>query len=266
LIAKKAGEDVADVAGSLEKLREATKGILSTDERSEDGKLQEILNNLLGSAQNITEARTKIEAWFNEGMERATGWYKRWVQCSLLIVALVVTVSFNVDSLKIMEELMNNSKLRAALVASAEQTVKTSPATGSTNILEIEKKIKELNLPIGWGKRVNVTSGQAIAVGAGWLYSPTNTAAAYPRSFLTSQEWKAPAPGTVGPPRLWHNSWEPLKKSWMGWLLTAGALSLGAPFWFDLMNKIINLRASGKKPEPPAPEPAKPQSTTTATT
>jgi len=36
----------------------------------------------------------------------------------------------------------------------------------------------------------------------------------------------------------------------IGLLLTGAAISLGAPFWFDLLNKVVNLRATGKKPEP----------------
>src|SRR5262249_26918130 len=49
-----------------------------------------------------------------------------------------------------------------------------------------------------------------------------------------------------------------------GWLLTAIAGSLGAPFWFDILNKVINLRSSGKapeeKPKPPkeVPKPLEP--------
>ena len=39
-----------------------------------------------------------------------------------------------------------------------------------------------------------------------------------------------------------------------GLLVTAGALSLGAPFWFDLLNKLVNLRAAGKKPKTPEEE------------
>ncbi len=35
-----------------------------------------------------------------------------------------------------------------------------------------------------------------------------------------------------------------------GFLLAALAASLGAPFWFDLLNRFVNLRAAGKKPEP----------------
>jgi hypothetical protein len=33
-----------------------------------------------------------------------------------------------------------------------------------------------------------------------------------------------------------------------GWLITAAALSLGAPFWFDLLNKLVNLRQTGLPP------------------
>jgi hypothetical protein len=33
-----------------------------------------------------------------------------------------------------------------------------------------------------------------------------------------------------------------------GILLTTFALSLGAPFWFDSLNKVINLRSAGKPP------------------
>jgi hypothetical protein len=38
----------------------------------------------------------------------------------------------------------------------------------------------------------------------------------------------------------------------VGWLLTALAISLGAPFWFDTLNKFMNIRAAGVKPAPEA--------------
>ena len=38
-------------------------------------------------------------------------------------------------------------------------------------------------------------------------------------------------------------------KAWgiriLGWLLTALAISLGAPFWFDILKKIVTIRSSG---------------------
>ena len=39
-----------------------------------------------------------------------------------------------------------------------------------------------------------------------------------------------------------------LLKSLLGWLITALALSLGAPFWFDLLNKLMKLRGSVATP------------------
>jgi hypothetical protein len=47
----------------------------------------------------------------------------------------------------------------------------------------------------------------------------------------------------------------------LGLLLTGFAISLGAPFWFDLLGKFMNLRGTGTKPEPTpasAPAPAAP--------
>jgi DNA-binding transcriptional regulator YbjK len=37
--------------------------------------------------------------------------------------------------------------------------------------------------------------------------------------------------------------------SLIGWVITALAITLGAPFWFDLLNKFISIRAAGKTPE-----------------
>jgi hypothetical protein len=53
--------------------------------------------------------------------------------------------------------------------------------------------------------------------------------------------WPDPdgAPGGV--------SWYVLKV--LGLLFTAGAASLGAPFWFDTLNKFVSIRAAGKAPE-----------------
>jgi hypothetical protein len=53
---------------------------------------------------------------------------------------------------------------------------------------------------------------------------------------------------TTHPPLSADYSWPWLIKV-AGWLLTALALSLGAPFWFDLLNKLVNMRHGMTKPE-----------------
>lgn len=176
------------------------------------------LESLLSSAKDMGEARKKLEDWFNEGMDRASGWYKRKAQVCTVILALLVVSIFNVDTFTIARELMNNSKLRATLVASAEEVVKQSGGgAGTTNTLAtIEKKIVALQLPIGWKEHTNVVDTAG---------GPTADVTSHLR---IGEDW------------------------WMkigGLLITACALSLGAPFWFDLLGKLVNLRATGKKPE-----------------
>lgn len=39
-----------------------------------------------------------------------------------------------------------------------------------------------------------------------------------------------------------------------GWLLTALATSLGAPFWFDTLQKCLRLRTAGPKPARTPPQ------------
>jgi hypothetical protein len=42
----------------------------------------------------------------------------------------------------------------------------------------------------------------------------------------------------------------------LGWQVTALAATLGAPFWFDTLNRMISIRSAGKSPEeaPKAPK------------
>lgn len=51
----------------------------------------------------------------------------------------------------------------------------------------------------------------------------------------------------------WFNNadvWSNLPFAIAGWLITAFAISLGAPFWFDILSKLIKVRGSGTPPVP----------------
>jgi hypothetical protein len=43
----------------------------------------------------------------------------------------------------------------------------------------------------------------------------------------------------------------------LGWLITILAICLGAPFWFDILNKFMNVRSAGKSPDEAAKKPEK---------
>jgi hypothetical protein len=53
-------------------------------------------------------------------------------------------------------------------------------------------------------------------------------------------------------PLLPNNKWPSVLgiiKLFFGWLLSAAAIAMGAPFWFDLLGKFINVRNAGQVPE-----------------
>ncbi|QKG55223.1 hypothetical protein GKZ68_00355 [Hymenobacter sp. BRD128] len=60
------------------------------------------------------------------------------------------------------------------------------------------------------------------------------------------QAWYAPV---IGPPFFGPQSQsQPWWHTLLGWVLTAAALSVGAPFWFDLLCRLVNIRNLGIKP------------------
>jgi hypothetical protein len=81
------------------------------------------------------------------------------------------------------------------------------------------EEIKKLSLPIGW------------------LDSGTDLRLIWPGNKWTDK-------GGWRDQLYWH---------WLGWLITALAVSLGAPFWFDLLNKVIVVRST-VKPHEKSPE------------
>jgi hypothetical protein len=58
---------------------------------------------------------------------------------------------------------------------------------------------------------------------------------------------------------LTDNTWKDWLERLLGWFLTVLALSMGAPFWFDLLNKFMNVRYSGKSPDEAPKKPEKPE-------
>jgi hypothetical protein len=158
-----------------------------------------------GDAKKVLKA---VETWFNEAMDRVSGWYKRRTQILLFVIGLVVVALTNADSLTIASTLWSNSTLRAAVSAEARVRVEageTGVETGTPS--ENVEELLGLGLPIGW-----VWDAQA------------DDPRARPAAF---SEWILKV---------------------MGLLFTAAALTMGAPFWFDTLKKFVSVRSSGRKP------------------
>ncbi len=161
-------------------------------------------------AGDLKKARENIENWFDDTMNRVSGWYKRKAQLIVLLLALVLSGALNADTITIATSLSSDSTLRAAVVAAAEETAKAPPADSKTplaRITELRGELEHLGLPIGWLKSsADYVDPREVPIDTlGWFYKI------------------------------------------LGLLLTTIAVSLGAPFWFDLLNKLVNLRGAGRE-------------------
>ncbi|HVS81280.1 MAG TPA: hypothetical protein VHE60_06070 [Pyrinomonadaceae bacterium] len=88
---------------------------------------QKSLIALVDAAGNdVAKARENIEAWFNNSMDRVSGWYKRRSQVIILVIGLFVAIAVNADSLAITKRLWTDRALRESLVSAADAYAKAN--------------------------------------------------------------------------------------------------------------------------------------------
>jgi len=215
---------------TLERLRH----VLAAESEGASEGMNEIKKALLplidNAGQEINRARESIEKWFDSAMDRVSGWYKRRQQRNILIIAAVTMVLVNADTIMIGNVLVRNPTIRAAAVELATQrvaqgaTAAGQPGTPTGSSLERDRAdLAGLQFPLGW---TNVPWAQLLGAPA-----PAR-----------------PALGPIPVSDFPHDFGTGLLKV-MGLLITTAAVSLGAPFWFELLNKVIDLRSTGKPPK-----------------
>jgi hypothetical protein len=181
------------------------------------------------STKTISEIeyfRAKVENWFDTSMDRLTGTFKRrYSRPFTLLVAIITAVALNADSISIAKYLYSNPEARAKIVAQAYQT-----ASDSTYV----KRFNEVHA----SPQDSVTM-QQIKNDINKSLQNINEA----NAALTGDiplGWKTIVKSTISPATV-------ITKI-TGLLATILAIFMGAPFWFDLLNKIANLRSTGAKP------------------
>jgi hypothetical protein len=194
--------------------------------------LQRSMLALLDDAEgDFNKARKNVEDWYDGTMDRVSGWYKRRVHVILLVMGLLVAALINADTINLTKALMRNDALRQSVVAMAEKDAATPAASptptptdpaerarlAAQKMQDVKTEIDALGLPIGWELHPVVPDD--------------------PRRF----------PGTPG---------EWILKI-LGIVITALAISQGAPFWFDLLNKFIVIRSTVKPHEKSQAQPSK---------
>ena len=93
----------------------------------EDDSIAAALQPLVDEAkEDLEKFRESVEDWFDDGMTRVSGWYKRRAQLVLLVLGVVVAATFNVDSIQLVESLQTDPSVREALVELAPGLLETA--------------------------------------------------------------------------------------------------------------------------------------------
>jgi hypothetical protein len=243
-------------------------GVQSAIAALPDSKIKDALAaTALKAGDDIKKLEKGIATWFDDSMDRLSGAYKRKLKWIAMLIGLVIAIAFNADSFKVAATLWNDPDRRASTIAVATDIAKN-------NLAELEQ---------GGGRKqpggAAPPAGQKQPDGAappdaqkqppggpppGGPTQPGNGAKSGsngPGEAIEKTEhvlrslpigWSCPEPGPGKTFHYWTCAEDELSKltlvQLLGWILTAAALSLGAPFWFDMLNKFINLRGAGGKP------------------
>lgn len=85
-----------------------------------EGEIKKTLKALINDASNdIADVQARIETWFDDAMDRVSGWYVRHARRRLFWIALVLTFALNVDTIEVANSLWREPAMREAVVRSA---------------------------------------------------------------------------------------------------------------------------------------------------
>lgn len=173
-----------------------------------------LLKILESSAEELETMRDKVETWFNDNMEAVTKWYRKRMRTFVSFVGIAIVTILNADTIHVAKNLWTDNDMRQATVsaaksysASLEQRMADVPADSAA--LTFGETISQIESDINQTKVLPI----------GWVAKDIPGGA-----------------GFDGDPILF---W--LMKV-LGLLLTVGAVSLGAPYWYGMLKSLLNLR------------------------
>jgi hypothetical protein len=203
------------------------KQIRDTLERLPNEELRTALLTLIDEANgDLERARANIEQWYESAMDRVSGWYKRQAGFTMLALGIGMAAVINADTINLASALARDGALRSAVVRAAENRLAADDQNAPPQAAEYPElalqrayaDVSSLGLPIGWVRNTNENSSDLRRV-----------------------------PDSV--------------PAWLikivGILLTGFAVSQGAPFWFDLLNRFMVIRSTVKPKEKSTEQPSK---------
>jgi hypothetical protein len=185
--------------------------------------LREVANSTADEAAAFDQA---VGDWFDAVMERVSGLYKRKAQVMAFWLGLMVAAVANLNTFAVGGFLAGNSAARTSIADAVADVMNKPPPFDPTNKDDRDRLI---------GKMTAVSVEQVVPVG--WPPAPQGQSA-------SAREWHDVVRDyakLIASEGIWQGAL-------FGWLVTALATTLGAAFWFDLLTRFVNIRATGPKP------------------
>ena len=181
------------------------------------------LENLLATGDGtIEEFQQRYEAWFATFEAQVMAWYRQKTQLVVGGLSIVVALAMNVDTLQLVNQLATDPKVREALADQGTQLARQPDLAAATAALPAASQAPA-SAPALLAAVETVQQRSASLNASGLKLGWTQAA--------------------------WNNTWQsPLSafEKLVGLLLSAFAVSMGAPFWFDLLKNLVSIRAVGK--------------------
>ena len=191
-----------------------------------DGKLKTFLqDNLEDTEKDIHKFKKRIEDWYDTTMDRASGWYKRKAHKMLLAIGFLIAIVFNADTLSIYHKLSDDPEARSQIINVAQQFINQGMGAAEDSINMDTPQKADLG---ALQNQIQTLISQDLRtvhspLGIGWTKADTDSLR-----------------------KAGFNEWA---KKIFGLIVTALAISLGAPFWFDLLKQLMNIRTAGTAPK-----------------
>jgi hypothetical protein len=190
-----------------------------------------LLQYISEASGDLQKVKDKLGTWYDEAQERLLGSYKKNLQVWIFVISSVLVCITNADTLKLVSYFYNNDDARVAIANKAALFVKDTAIVNlvtkidSTAFNSASKRDKDAlkakaDEKITTLKKLNEELIQS-SIPIGWNNEDIKT---------------------------YKSVFDYLKKIG-GLLLSILAVSMGSPFWFDILNKLVSLRSSGTKPK-----------------
>ena len=124
--------------------------------------------------------RASIESWYDNHMDRVSGWYKRHVAKITLVVGAILVLLLNINTLTIGRTLYSSSVIGTAVSSVAAKTT-SCPENESTQkcLGDLQAQLSaatQAGLPIGWAAVSDCAAPNILATG--WTSEGSSAATA----------------------------------------------------------------------------------------